>query len=98
AVPAYATTAGGAAEDVEPAKRRKRGVSIFGGDGPPDAGAGEQLSRDEFQELVRDLDVDRPARPAPGAGERAWRRSRVKRAARSRSSRPSARPSLSPSA
>src|SRR6185437_3212507 len=68
AVPAYATTAGGAAEDVEPAKRRKRGVSIFGGDGPPDAGAGEQLSRDEFQELVRDLDVDRPARPAPGAG------------------------------
>jgi len=68
AVPAYATTVGGAPEDVEPAKQRKRSVSIFGADGPPDAGAGEQLSRDEFQELVRDLDVDRPARPTPGAG------------------------------
>jgi SecD/SecF fusion protein len=68
AVPAYATAAGGVPEDVEPAKQRKRSVSIFGADGPPDAGAGEQLSRDEFQELVRDLDVDQPARPAPGAG------------------------------
>jgi hypothetical protein len=67
-VPAYATAAGGVPEDVEPAKPRKRSVSIFGADGPPDAGAGEQLSRDEFQELVRDLDVDQPARPAPGAG------------------------------
>jgi hypothetical protein len=68
AVPAYATLAGGTPEDVEPAKQRKRNVSIFGSDGPPDAGAGEQLSRDEFQELVRDLDVEKPARPAPGAG------------------------------
>ncbi len=68
AVPAYATTVGGAPEDVEPAKQRKRSVSIVGADGPPDASAGEQLSRDEFQELVRDLDVDQPARPAPGAG------------------------------
>src|SRR3984885_13673316 len=67
-VPAYATAVGGVPEDVEPAKQRKRSVSIFGADGPPDAGAGEQLSRDEFQELVRDLDVDQPARPAPGAG------------------------------
>jgi SecD/SecF fusion protein len=67
AVPAYATVSGGAPEDVEPAKKRKRTVSIFGSDGPPDGGAGEQLSRDEFQELVRDLDVEQPARPA-GAG------------------------------
>jgi SecD/SecF fusion protein len=68
AVPAYATAIGGVPEDVEPARQRKRSVSIFGADGPPDAGAGEQLSRDEFQELVRDLDVDQPARPGPGAG------------------------------
>jgi len=68
AVPAYATAVGGVPEDVEPARQRKRSVSIFGADGPPDAGAGEQLSRDEFQELVRDLDVEKPARPAPGAG------------------------------
>ncbi len=67
-VPAYAVAVGGVPEDVEPARQRKRNVSIFGADGPPDAGAGEQLSRDEFQELVRDLDVDQPARPAPGAG------------------------------
>jgi SecD/SecF fusion protein len=68
AVPAYATLAGGVPEDVEPAKQRKRSVSIFGSNGPPDAGAGEQLSRDEFQQLVRDLDVDKPVGPAAGAG------------------------------
>jgi len=27
---------------------------------------GEQISREEFQELVRDLDVDQPASPKPG--------------------------------
>jgi SecD/SecF fusion protein len=67
AVPAYATTAGGAPEDVEPAKQRKRSVAIFGGGGAP--GQEEQISRDEFQELVRDLDTGQQ----PGSGARSGR-------------------------
>jgi SecD/SecF fusion protein len=54
-VPAYATTTGGAPEDVEPVQKRKRtrrGSLIA----PEEPGA--QISRDEFQELVRDLDVE----------------------------------------
>ncbi len=70
-VPAYATTAGGAPEDVEPEqkRRRTRRGSLIAPEEP-----GQQLSRDEFQELVRDLDVDgegngtQPA--APGRGRR----------------------------
>ncbi len=55
AVPAYATTATGAPEDVEPEQksRRTRRGSLVAPEEP-----GEQLSRDEFQELVRDLDVE----------------------------------------
>jgi SecD/SecF fusion protein len=73
AVPAYATTAGGAPEDVEPAKQGKRNVSIFGSGAAPGQ-TGDEISRDEFQELVRDLDVENgtgagPARsPRTGAG------------------------------
>ncbi|MGO9321089.1 MAG: hypothetical protein ACLQBY_09860 [Solirubrobacteraceae bacterium] len=55
AVPAYATTATGAPEDVEPVQKRRR--TRRGGVVAPEA-PGEQLSRDEFQELVRDLDVE----------------------------------------
>jgi SecD/SecF fusion protein len=74
AVPAYATTAAGAPEDVEPEqkRRRTRRGSLIAPEEP-----GQQLSRDEFQELVRDLDVDGKengspaAPPAPGAGRRA---------------------------
>jgi len=55
AVPAYATTAAGAPEDVEPKerKRRTRRGSLIAPEEP-----GQQISRDEFQELVADLDVD----------------------------------------
>jgi SecD/SecF fusion protein len=55
AVPAYATALGGEPVDVEPEqdRKRKRRGSITA---PEEAG--EQISRDEFQELVRDLDVD----------------------------------------
>ncbi|MGA2320255.1 MAG: protein translocase subunit SecD [Solirubrobacteraceae bacterium] len=55
AVPAYATLTGGAPEDVEPAqkRRRTRRGSIVAPEEP-----GQQISRDEFQELVRDLDVE----------------------------------------
>src|SRR5665213_1913456 len=54
-VPAYATALGGEPVDVEPAqsRRRSRRGSIIAPEEP-----GEQISRDEFQELVRDLDVD----------------------------------------
>src|SRR5438270_2752607 len=55
AVPAYATTAGGAPEEVEPAQKRKRSRrgSIIAPEEP-----GAKISRDEFQDLVRDLDVE----------------------------------------
>jgi SecD/SecF fusion protein len=61
AVPPYATTAAGTPDDVEPVqkpKRTRRG-SLVAPEEP-----GEQLSRDEFQELVRDLDID--DQPAAG--------------------------------
>jgi SecD/SecF fusion protein len=55
AVPAYATALGGEPVDVEPAQDRKR--TRRGSITAPEE-AGEQISRDEFQELVRDLNVD----------------------------------------
>ena len=55
AVPAYATAVGGAPVDVEPElkqrRRSRRGGLIT-------EEPGEQISRDEFRELVQDLDVD----------------------------------------
>ncbi|HEY4452301.1 MAG TPA: protein translocase subunit SecD [Solirubrobacteraceae bacterium] len=63
AVPAYATTRGGAPEDVEPeqrSKRTRRG-SIIAPEEP-----GQQISREEFQELVRDIEPE-SAPPAPGS-------------------------------
>ena len=54
-VPAYATAVGGAPVDVEPEQKRKRTRrgSLVAPEEP-----GEQISREEFQELVRDLDVE----------------------------------------
>jgi SecD/SecF fusion protein len=56
-VPAYATAVGGAPIEVEPslARKRNRRGRITAPEDP-----GEQLSKQEFDELVRDLDVDRP--------------------------------------
>jgi SecD/SecF fusion protein len=64
-VPAYATTATGAPEDVEPESKRKRTRrgSIIAPEEP-----GQQISRDEFHELVRDLDVE--GQPQSGGGAR----------------------------
>jgi SecD/SecF fusion protein len=62
AVPAYATTAEGAPEDIEPVRKRRRTRS--GSLVTPEE-AGEQISREEFQDLVRDLDIDRD-QPEPG--------------------------------
>src|SRR5207245_11700987 len=54
-VPAYATTAAGAPDDVEPETkgRRTRRGSLIAPEEP-----GQQVSREEFQELVRDLDIE----------------------------------------
>ena len=84
AVPAYATTAGGAPDDVEPEAQRRRGRRgrLTAPEEP-----GQQISREEFQDLVADLGVEeetarRPRRapvateeppapgPAPAAPER----------------------------
>jgi SecD/SecF fusion protein len=68
-VPAYATTATGAPEDVEPeqVKRRRRRGRLTAPEQP-----GAQISRDEFQDLVRDIDVDpSPTAGTQGAGRRA---------------------------
>jgi SecD/SecF fusion protein len=55
-VPAYATTLDGAPIDVEPSqdRRRRRKGSLIAPEEP-----GEQLSKQEFDELVRDLDIER---------------------------------------
>jgi SecD/SecF fusion protein len=59
-VPAYATTSAGAPADVEPEQKRKRTRrgSIIAPEEP-----GAQISREEFQELVRDLDIE--SQPVP---------------------------------
>jgi SecD/SecF fusion protein len=64
AVPAYATAVGGAPVDVEPERKRGR-RSRRGGLITEEPGA--QISRDEFRELVADLDVDAKPQPKPGA-------------------------------
>jgi SecD/SecF fusion protein len=68
-VPAYATTATGAQENVEPTQKRKRTRrgSLIAPEEP-----GEQISREEFQELVRDLDVEGKPNggPAPAVGRK----------------------------
>jgi SecD/SecF fusion protein len=63
-VPAYALSSSGAPDDVEPTtkRRRNRRGSVIAPEEP-----GEQISRDEFQELVRDLDIEGNASGA-GAG------------------------------
>jgi SecD/SecF fusion protein len=66
-VPAYATAIGGAPVEVEPAPERKgrrtRGGSLLSAEEP-----GEQLSKDEFDELVRDLDIERDGQNGQRAG------------------------------
>ena len=65
-------------------RRRTRRGSLIAPEEP-----GEQISRDEFQELVRDLDVERAEQPAPARG-RARARAGDARRAPSRRRRPSA--------
>ncbi|HEY4894518.1 MAG TPA: protein translocase subunit SecD [Solirubrobacteraceae bacterium] len=91
AVPAYATTAGGAPEDIDPTdrKRRTRRGSLIAPEEP-----GAPISRDEFQELVADLDVDSGA--AAGKPTGGGRRSAV--AQREDTEAPPAPPKRDPAA
>jgi SecD/SecF fusion protein len=70
-VPAYADGAGGAPADVAPPEPRRRRRGRLTAPEPDQ----EQISPEEFEELVADLDVDQPAAPASG------RRGRPARAA-----------------
>jgi SecD/SecF fusion protein len=70
AVPPYATTLDGSPIDVEPAKQRRRqrkGGLLVAAEEP-----GEQVSQEEFEEMVRDLDIERedgtPTGPPGGRG------------------------------
>jgi SecD/SecF fusion protein len=68
-VPAYATTASGAPDDIEPERKQRRGRRgrLTAPEEP-----GAPISREEFQDLVRDLDVEadgRSVRRAPTATE-----------------------------
>ena len=94
-VPAYATTATGAPDEIEPVqkRRRTRRGSLIAPEAP-----GQQLSRDEFQELVRDLDVEgdgdeTPTRPAADGGGR-----RARTADGSATAAPPAAPERDPAA
>ncbi|MGN6372620.1 MAG: protein translocase subunit SecD [Solirubrobacteraceae bacterium] len=59
-VPAYATDAGGAALEVEPQAKKRRRTSLS-------EDPGEQISQEEFDELVKDLDIDSsPGEPRHG--------------------------------
>jgi SecD/SecF fusion protein len=76
AVPAYAVNASGAQETVEPTqkKRRTRRGSLIAPEDP-----GQQISREEFQELVRDIEVE--PEPAGASAKGRTRRSPTAQAA-----------------
>jgi len=80
AVPAYATSGGGQPVDVEPNQARKRRRGIMTAEEP-----GEQLSKEEFDELVRDLDIEQE--PTGGGSGRRGRRGGSAVAQRSAASR-----------
>jgi len=106
AVPAYATSVSGAPVDVDPTPktRRSRRGSIIAPETP-----GEQISKSEFAELVRDLDTDASAGDATAStsGTRARGRTRNGAAATTEPAPPAvappeeaepARPELDPTA
>ncbi len=76
-VPAYATGASGQPLDVEPAARRRRQRrGLLSAEEP-----GEQISQEEFEQLVRDLDIEaQPSLRGGGAALASRRSSRRSRA------------------
>ncbi|HEX5308192.1 MAG TPA: protein translocase subunit SecD [Solirubrobacteraceae bacterium] len=61
-VPAYATAVGDAPVDVEPPAKPKRGARTLAEE------PGEQLSREEFAELVQDIEPEISDQPGAGRG------------------------------
>ncbi|MGP0100118.1 MAG: protein translocase subunit SecD [Solirubrobacteraceae bacterium] len=92
-VPAYATTATGAPDEIEPVqkRRRTRRGSLIAPEAP-----GQQLSRDEFQELVADLDVEGTPNGEPGGAPTGGRGRRARTADGSATAAPPATPASSP--
>jgi SecD/SecF fusion protein len=93
-VPAYASATGDPQADVEPTKvgRRSRRGSIIAPEAP-----GEQISRAEFQELVRDLDIEQntgadDTDEEQGSGARGARDSTRRRGGAVRTSPPAVQP------
>jgi SecD/SecF fusion protein len=87
-VPPYATALDGSPIDVEPAKQRRRqrkGGLLVAAEEP-----GEQVSQEEFEEMVRDLDIEREdgtaARPRGGRGSAAGVRGNGRRGQSGRTS------------
>ncbi len=93
AVPAYATTATGAPEDVEPERKRRR--TRRGSLVAPEA-PGQEISRDEFRELVADLDVEGTPNGAPAGTPTSGRGRRARGADASATAAPPAPPASSP--
>ena len=60
-VPAYATALGGAPVDVAPGEERRRGARRLTAPDDPQ----RQVSREEFDEMVRDLEVEERPAAAP---------------------------------
>ncbi len=101
-VPPYATALDGTPIDVEPVRQRRRSRqgAVLTTEEP-----GEQVSKEEFEEMVRELDIERdenggtPARPARagarGNGRRGRRRRQTPSAGRgncTQGERPASRP------
>jgi SecD/SecF fusion protein len=72
-VPAYATALDGTPLDVEPVRKPRRersgagnwSAGAFGNRTPaPAAGAGDEVSQEEFDKMVRDLDIERDGEQA----------------------------------
>jgi SecD/SecF fusion protein len=76
-VPAYATAAGGAALEVEPGAKKRRRASLS-------EEPGEQISQEEFDELVKDLEIE----PSPPEQPRRGRTSVAERARARRAGAP----------
>jgi SecD/SecF fusion protein len=85
AVPAYATALDGSPVDVEPTGRRSGKVGagrlgavggLLGSRGAAAGGAGDEVSQEEFDKMVRDLDIERDGEqpPLPRAAPTASRR------------------------
>ena len=64
AVPAYATAAGGASTEVEPESRRRPGRRLTEPEDPE-----RKVSKEEFDEMVRDVQADTPAGAVAVAGQ-----------------------------